>query len=442
MNKGINVLFVTHYTSTSGGANRSLLNLIDGLHGTQINPILLTPAKGQITSEIERRNIECIVEPFPWIQNPTPNVINAQRDRLRWQLCRLSYLRHKCAEKYINLVYSNSSVISVGLFLAHFMNLPHIWHLREFGSYDYNLTIDFSESIFGLLLAGSECNIAVSQALKNHFGKMNLLADIDVIYNGVAFESDLMRFKAIRQSSPAIENQTFAMIGVMHPPKGQHHAISAIAIVKKKFPKVKLLLAGDGPTRPQLEKLANQLDVTENIEFLGTVQNPFEVFLRARAALVCSRSEAMGRVTAEAMATMCPVIGRKSGGTVELIHHGKTGFHYQEDAEELASRMIEVLGQPEHAQRMAEDAWHFARSKFLVEKYSQNVLKKIDETFKIYRSAAENRLSGTAALIRILYRSGFPTFAVNQMQVLWEANRDYFKGLSIDNAEDLISIGS
>ena len=68
--------------------------------------------------------------------------------------------------------------------------------------------------------------------------------------------------------------------------------------------------------------------------------DPYQVYRAADVVLMCSKFEAMGRTTAEAMATCRPVIGNNQGATPELIEHGHTGLLYQGDSESLAAQML------------------------------------------------------------------------------------------------------
>jgi glycosyltransferase involved in cell wall biosynthesis len=116
-------------------------------------------------------------------------------------------------------------------------------------------------------------------------------------------------------------------------------------------PGVRLLLVGGaGGTGDQgymdgCRALAAELGVQDRVEFWGYVPDPERAFLAADVALMCSRSEAMGRVTAEAMSACRPVIGFDAGGTSELIDHGRTGLLYG-DPESLVECMLRYASDP------------------------------------------------------------------------------------------------
>jgi glycosyltransferase involved in cell wall biosynthesis len=113
--------------------------------------------------------------------------------------------------------------------------------------------------------------------------------------------------------------------------------------------------------------------VTDRVEFWGYIPDPERAFLAADVALMCSRSEAMGRVTAEAMSACRPVIGFDGGGTAELIDPGRTGLLYRGGAAELAAGMAQYAAAPEEAWRHGAAGWGEARRRHSTEAYVARV---------------------------------------------------------------------
>jgi glycosyltransferase involved in cell wall biosynthesis len=87
----------------------------------------------------------------------------------------------------------------------------------------------------------------------------------------------------------------------------------------------------------QLKALAHDLGVADRVEFWGYIDDPYKAYLASDAVLMCSKNEAMGRVTVEAMSACRPVIGYDQAGTSEIIEHGRTGLLYRGGPEALAS---------------------------------------------------------------------------------------------------------
>jgi glycosyltransferase involved in cell wall biosynthesis len=91
----------------------------------------------------------------------------------------------------------------------------------------------------------------------------------------------------------------------------------------------RLLVAGDGPLRHQMETRALSLGVSERVEFLGLLSDVQISTLFARAAVIAVPSEwpePFGMVGAEALAHNRPVVGTAVGGSAEWLHDGVTGL--------------------------------------------------------------------------------------------------------------------
>ena len=77
--------------------------------------------------------------------------------------------------------------------------------------------------------------------------------------------------------------------------------------------------------------------------------------------LVCSKYEAFGRVTVEAMMAGCLVIGANSGGTIELIEDGSTGVLFESgDYVDLVNKMIYVIENKNNAKKIAKNGRNVA----------------------------------------------------------------------------------
>ena len=169
------------------------------------------------------------------------------------------------------------------------------------------------------------------------------------------------------------------LVGRFRESKGQAVAIRAFTQVAARHPAARLLLVGGaGQTGDQdyfdrCRALASELAVADRIEFWGYIPDPERAFLEADVALMCSRNEAMGRVTAEAMSACRPVIGFDSGGTSELIDPERTGLLYRGGADALAACMARYAEAPELAWQHGEAAWHVARRRHSTEAYAAQI---------------------------------------------------------------------
>lgn len=379
------IAFITHYTNLYG-ANLSLLNLIDGLSQYGVKSCVIVPREGDMTQALRDRKIPLTIMPIQWSvahQNFSLNLLKRLYHRIRWQyhaaqrfqmnLRLLPALLKQLSTWEIDVVYTNSAVVSMGALAAKRLQLPHVWHLREFVDLDYNLYHDWGKLVFSHLLRGANAQIAISKAIKSYFFANSTPKNAHIIHNGVA---PLTQFDRLYQKVQTQDRSncvyTFAIVGLIHPNKGQQTAIRALAKLADDYPTVRLLVVGLGNVEP-LKILAQELNIIDKVEFWGHIDDPYQAYLATDSVLMCSTNEGMGRVTVEAMAACRPVIGFNQGGTSELIEHEQTGLLYKGGYEELAACMQRFVEKPTWAKKMGEKAWNLARQNYSVESYASQV---------------------------------------------------------------------
>ena len=377
------VLFLNHDPSLYG-ATRSLVDLTVGLKRFGVESKVLSPLEGPVASLLQSHGVEHEVIPFQRTMAPRPNRVIGRLTRALSNLRSLSRLKETARKWNPDVVYTNSSVLSVGWLLAKSIKRPHVWHLREMGDLDYGLCHDFGLTAFRLLLRTSSALISNSRAVRDHVCPESIRDRVNVIYNGIAPRARFEQLLEARQR-PTPEKPNFLMVGAVIPGKRIVDAIQAMSLVRPQLPNASLTILGWGQDAylGQCRALCKQLGLDQAVEFIGEVSDPFPFYAKASALLVCSEAEAFGRVTAEAMAAGCPVIGRASGGTVELIEDGQTGLLFSGGPEQLAQCMLTVVRSQERAAEMSKCAWVRAQDQFCIEHCAQAVFNVITNVTKV-----------------------------------------------------------
>lgn len=177
--------------------------------------------------------------------------------------------------------------------------------------------------------------------------------DIDVIPNGVPEAAAVTP----RTDAPA----TLLTACRLDPDKGVDVLLDALALV----PDVRLVVAGDGPERADLEARAARLGIAGRVHFAGwcddlsPLQDASDVFVLA------SRAEALPLSILEAMHRGLPVIATNVGGVREAVIDGRTGRVVPpEDPAELAAAIAELVGSAEVREAMGRAGRERARARF------------------------------------------------------------------------------
>jgi glycosyltransferase involved in cell wall biosynthesis len=208
--------------------------------------------------------------------------------------------------------------------------------------------------------------LAVSDAVRGAALKAGYLAERAVThYIGV----DLQAFAL----SETHDETTILHVGRLVEKKGTALLLAAFARARAEHPRAELVIIGQGPLRPRLERMAGRLGIGESVRFLGA-RSPSEVAeWMGRAAMLVVPSvtardgdaEGLPTVIPEAAATGLPVVGSDHSGIPEAIDDGRTGFVVPEgQVEALSARMAQLLASADLRRSMGAAARALAERKF------------------------------------------------------------------------------
>ena len=372
------VFFVSHVSEKYGGG-RSLLDLIDGLLRRGIECYVVMPRQGPLMKEFKDRHIECGILPIKsWAFSGKMSLKHILCGGLN--IFSSLIVAIKAYFWKADIIYSNSSIIPVGALAAFFGRKPHIWHIREFGEEDYGLSFDLGERLSRRLMGWLSFRvIVISDALRQKYSLYISNKKLIMIYDAVS---------APGQSCVSVDSKIpiLAIIGLIHPAKGQMEAVLAIADLVGRGILVKLkILGGEGNSEyfRQLKYVIIQNKIADYVEFAGYVDDTAPFYSSADIILVCSRHEAFGRVAVEGMLFEKPIIGVRSGATPELIREGFNGLLYEPgNYRELAEKIMYLVERPEEAKRMGENGFREASEKYTIEKCANEVYKILQEVVK------------------------------------------------------------
>ncbi|MBL7983250.1 MAG: glycosyltransferase family 4 protein [Flavobacteriales bacterium] len=373
--------YITHYADLLG-ANRSLLELVKGLReGHGVTPLVMAPREGDLTIALREADIPVQVFPFePWMTErwygggPHHRLMQywreekAARARLRTNRQLLPAMVGALRAEGVQLVHANSAVAGIAPMVAAQAGVPLVWHVREMPEQHYGMHLDAGRRGYGDALTKADRVIAISHAVEADVRRYAPKARVRVVYNGVLAAHRFAELAVRTGERWAVDAPfTFAMVGLIHPGKHQVEAVEALRGLLDRGIEARLVIVGAGREAPVRERIA-QLGLSAHVELTGYLAEPFDVLFRSHALLMCSRNEAMGRATVEAMACGLSVIGHASGGTPELVQHGVSGLLYPGGALPLAEQMALLAADGNLARRLGEQARQDAAARFSVER--------------------------------------------------------------------------
>lgn len=370
----MNILYISNDISLYG-ANRSLLDMLRPMIQKKHQVYVLSWSHNVFTDELERQKIPYLVVPYKPCAFPESDMPEKYYEYVLYNLYLSFRIRSYIKKNKIQLIHTNASNVDFGALLSRVCHLPHVWHVREALYEDYKLKYA-DAAVEKKLLRRAEKVVFISDYVRE-LRKMNDVNGITV-YDGLNIKMYYDERELFEESDMKI-----LIACTMREEKGVMDAVRAVDILvnQKKKKNVRLVMAGAySPFVDVLKETARQCKITQNVEYVGNVSNLRELRRWADISLTCSRSEAMGRVTIEAMLAGMLVIGAKAGATKELIKDGGTGILYEAcNPAELAEKIIGVYENKEKMREIAAKGQQFAVQQFDGERYADKILQVYEE---------------------------------------------------------------
>jgi len=221
------------------------------------------------------------------------------------------------------------------------------------------------------------CDIVIcpSEAIKRELLRRGVKRRIEVVSNGV----DLKMFPMRKQYKPTGK---IVHVGRLGFEKNIDVVIKAFSQVVADHRQAKLIIAGDGPARKDLEKLAANLGVLKNVKFLGMIKRDklTKVYLDGDVFVTASTMETQGMVVLEAMSSGLPIIGVKRYALPDLVKEDINGFVTRPGSDKsMAMKIKMILDDPSLLERMG------TQSRRMAEKHEVGAMSR--KLFELYEEA-------------------------------------------------------
>jgi len=200
---------------------------------------------------------------------------------------------------------------------------------------------------------------AVSQNLKEEtYQHFKIKRDIEVIPNFIDFQRFSKTNKEHFRKAIAPDGEKIMIhVSNFRKVKRVRDVVKVFKQVVSQVPS-KLLLVGDGPERPHVEQLCRELEICNNVRFLGKQEAVEELLAISDLFMIPSGSESFGLAALEAMACEVPVISSNVGGLPEINIHGQTGFLSNVgDVDDMAKHSIALLSDPDMLSQFRKNAY-------------------------------------------------------------------------------------
>jgi len=256
-------------------------------------------------------------------------------------LNRISYLKLKkyIDFKKIDIIHTNNTLISFGAFLHKKLNIPHIWHIREFLVFN-RVMKPIIHRLPQYICNNSSMAITVSSKLQNYcisqgFDKNKIITINDGVPKPKAF---------VKKKESHLNILKVVCVGAINKNKGQHTIIDAISKIPKEMQEhFSIDFWGDGLEQDivSIQKHIESTSLSSLIHLRGYSNNITEILSNYDIGIQPSLTEGFSRVTVEYMLAHLCVIATRETSENEPIVNEKNGYLYTAcNSEELAKIMI------------------------------------------------------------------------------------------------------
>jgi glycosyltransferase involved in cell wall biosynthesis len=343
---------------SGGGAERVMLNLANGFvrQGHQVELILV--------------NLD---GPYLDQLSPAVKVINLNSGRLFKSI--LALTRHLRLSQPDVLFSALEDTNLVALWAAKIAGISTRLvvtvhnHLSNESKYATSFKRRFIPRLIPWFYPWANAVVAVSQGVADDLANLGLSKhQIKVIYNPVV-TPDLFERSIAPVNHSWFQSGDYPIVlgvGRLTPQKDFHTLIKAFAQVRKQR-SLKLVILGEGQERRSLEALVEQLDLTEDVDLVGFVDNPYAYMSKASICVLSSAWEGFGNVLVESMAVGVPVVSTNcKSGPAEILDNGSYGSLVEVgDVNALASAILQTLESPTQADTLKHRASQFSLDKAL-----------------------------------------------------------------------------
>ena len=377
----LKIYFFTHYVSMNG-ANTSLYFLLLYLKEKAEIKVFISGRgneKSGLHKELEKVGIPNeIVRLQPFLYYSGIKSLLAIPLKILMNLPTWFSLYSELKKQKVDWIYSNSSVENTGLLMSKLLRKKHLWHIREFGFKDYGYHHLGGDKGKRAIFNKSNQLVAISNSIANY---IDLPEITEIVHNGIFFEHEISGLKT-KNDLPSYVH--LGMVGIIGPMKNQKRALKLIDnVLRSGFRNLHLHFYGGVANNEYLKEIKDMIAVNElsgHVTLHGFVDDQTDIYEQIDILLMCSPSEAFGRVTVEAMAYGIPVLGYDNAGTSELIKNGYNGLLYNDESLALENVFDMLVQGDSNYKNLSENAKQSAY-KYTVERYGGRILNLLNTIY-------------------------------------------------------------
>jgi glycosyltransferase involved in cell wall biosynthesis len=359
-------------TSGPGGAEKMLISMVEHLEESKYRSIICLLSDGWLNSMLHERRFETIIIP------QTRSLDYAWLSRLLFILrnrrCHLMHAHEFAMNTYASMasVITGTPIVTTVHGKSYYPDKCHRRLAYRFVS-KRSTMVAVSNDIRQFLVT----NIGINDD------------NVMTIHNGIEFNlyhPDNFPSDNIRSDLNIARNQpVIVSVGNLYPVKGHFYLLKALKIIKKQFHNIILIIAGRGNLLGELQKQASELNIHQNVLFLGFREDIHAILHAADIFILPSISEGLPLAALEAMACEKPVVASNVGGIPEVVIDRQTGLLVPaRNPDSIAQKVQLLLRNNNFASKLGKRGRIRAETEF-------SVTKMVGRYVSLYENALLNK---------------------------------------------------
>lgn len=369
--KKTKVLHITTHLNT-GGITTYIYLLAEALKNTPFEIVVLSSG-GNMTEQFRQAGIRTFEIPYRTKSELSPKLYRA--------IPRASELVRK---EGIELIHSHTRVTQVlSWWIEKITKVPYVSTCHGF----YKRRLGRQ-----LLPAWGRKVVAISDPVADSLKKDFRIPEdrVVTIYNAIDAEGLISsarakdRSKIINEWNLASHQPVVGIVSRIVQDKGHEYLIRAFAILREKYPDIKLLIVGEGPYKKNLERLVQSLNLKSGVILIGNLKDVtkaltvIDIFV-----LPAIWREGFGLSIIEAMALKKPVIVTNIWALNAIVAHRVNGLLIEpRDIKAIVEAVTELIEDQKLCQQIGENAYQTAIKEFSIDRMAHQMANFYDETLR------------------------------------------------------------
>ena len=309
---------------------------------------------GELAEQLERKGVK---------QYDIPDVVT--KNPLLMALCFVRIFQ-VCKRENIDILHSHHRMaLLYGGLVSRMLSKKHI--------FTYHNIMKDKKALFRRLLSATDAIVAVGEDVAR-----NLTEDYGIAPERVRVIHNAINEQDVKNGEPnaalAAERERGSVligaIGRLSKEKGVDVFLRAVAPLIQEDKRIKAVIVGDGPERGALESLADSLDISENVIFLGFQEHVLNIIGQLDFAVLASRYEGLPLTPLEVFSQGKTMVASNIGGVSEIIQDGVNGLLFESgNVASLSAQMRRLLQSPATLAELEKAALSTYRAKFSYQRF-------------------------------------------------------------------------